>query len=401
LSERRWLQCSQCGRAVRDDATQTRRCPGCDSRLKAPRGAVEGLPVRDLFARPLLRLTGYLVDTAAIAPITIAALFWAARLEATGRAGPGVLLSAFTAATIVSVVYFIVPTAIWGQTAGKWFAGIQVIGPDGRVAGWGRSLVRAIVGVIADLLANTLVVGILDPLWLLWHRNRQTLHDLAAGTVVIPVRRRQPALTFFAGLLLSIGVQVGLMFAVIWPLVLQAYYVPSASMHPTLLEHDRLLVNKRSYRDGELRRGDIVVFVAPKSAYYANPTENPNLNERKDFIKRLVALPGDTAKVRDGRLWIRERGETALHAIEEPYLRDARIDRDWGPVTVPEGHALVFGDNRNNSNDSTRWVVPATDTRGRLRDRPAPFLPIENIHGRAIFRYWPPWRWGELPRREH
>jgi len=357
--------------------------------------------VNHAFARPLLRLTGYLVDTAATAPLLIVALFVACRLEATGRAGPGVLLSAFTWVTIASVVYHIVPTAIWGQTAGKWFAGIQVVALNGRVPGWWRATVRAAVGAVADLLASLILVGVIDPLWLLWDPERRALHDLAARTVVVPIRRRRPVLTFVAALLLSIGAQAGLMFAVVWPFILQAYYVPSASMHPTLLEHDRLIVNKRSYRDGKLRRGDIVVFIAPKSAYYANPVANPDLNERKDFIKRLVALPGDTVKIDDGRLWIRERGEPALHTIEEPYLQDARMERDWGPVTVPEGQALVFGDNRGNSNDSTRWVEPATDVLGQSTERPAPFLPIKNIHGRAIFRYWPLSRWGELPRGEH
>ena len=393
MSQSRWLQCSQCGRAVREDATQTRRCPRCDARLKAPRE-----PVRHVFARPLLRLAGNLVDTAVTAPLLVLALYVATVLEATGRAGPGVLLSAFTWTAVASLVYLVAPTAVWGQTVGKWMAGTQVIGPDGRVPGWRRAAVRGVVATVADLLTNTVGIGLLDPLWLLWDPQRQALHDKAAGTVVVTAIRRPVAFVFIASLAISIGVQVGLVFGVVRPFILQAYYVPSASMHPTLLEHDRLIVNKLSYRHGALRRGDIVVFQAPRAALYANPLENPDLNARKDFIKRLVALPGDTVKVEDGRLWIRESGETVLHTVEEPYLNEP-IRGAWGPVTVPEGKVLVFGDNRNNSNDSRAWREPGgTDARGRPKDRPAPFLPIENIRGRAIYRYWPVWRWGELPR---
>jgi signal peptidase I len=353
-------------------------------------------------ASPWLRLAGYLVDSAVTAPPLVVALYVAGVIEAGGGAGAGIFLSALTWVSLVSAVYFIIPTAIWGQTVGKWAAGTKVLGPAGDVPGWGRAAVRAAVGAVAGFLANTIGVGILDPLWLLWDRHRQTLHDKAAGTIVIRIRPQGVAATVILSLVLAVGVQLGLVFGLVRPFIVQAYYVPSASMAPTLLNHDRLLVNKLSYRRGKLRRGDIVVFQAPKAALYANPVANPNPNERKDFIKRLVALPGDTVKVEDGRLYVKEPGEPALHTIEEPYLKGVRMDSDWGPVTVPEGNVLVFGDNRNNSNDSRHWVEPAgTDAKGRPKDRPAPFLPIENIHGRAFFRYWPPGRWGELPRGTH
>jgi len=397
VSRDRWFSCQECGWTVREDRTRTYRCPECELPLVATRETGSRSPLASVW----LRLAGYLADTAVTAPLLVIALYVGAVLEASGRGNAGVFLSALTWMSVASVVYFVIPIAIWGQTVGKWIAGTKVVGPQGAAPGWGRAALRGVVATIADLLTNTIGAGLLDPLWMLWDPHRQTLHDKAAGTIVMAVRPRPVALTVVLSLLLAAGVQAGLVFAVIRPFIVQAYYVPSASMNPTLLQHDRLIVNKRSHRDGELRRGDIIVFLAPRAALYANPMENPNLNARKEFIKRLVALPGDTVKVEDGRLWIKERGERALHTIEEPYLQDARIDRNWGPVTVPEGHVLVFGDNRNNSNDSTRWLAPGTDARGRPKDRPAPFLPIENIRGRAIYRYWPPWRWGELPRGEH
>jgi signal peptidase I len=276
-------------------------------------------------------------------------------------------------------------------TPGKLYAGTRVIAPDGSVPGWWRSTLRALVGSLAELVANLLVLGILDPAWLLWDPRRQTLHDKAAGTLVIRAKARRPLPAFVVSLLLALAVQVGLVFAVIRPLIVQAYYVPSGSMLPTLRKHDRLLVNKLSYRYGRLQRGDVIVFVAPKAALLSNPEANPDPNEKKDFIKRLIALPGDTVKVEDGRLWLREKGQSQLHTVEEPYVAAAPIYA-FGPVTVPEGHVLVFGDNRNNSNDSTKWLLP---TGGGTE--PAPFLPIANIRGRAFFRYWPLTSFGDLP----
>ncbi|MGQ9732140.1 MAG: signal peptidase I [Candidatus Zipacnadales bacterium] len=345
---------------------------------------------RTAIAGPLLRLAGYCADQAVLGLLMLPAFYIAAVLEAEARAGPSIFLSALMWVSLLSTVYFIVPTALWGQTFGKWFAGIVVVGPDGKVPGWKRATVRGAVAALGELLFNICLVGILDPLWLLWNRYRQTLHDMAAGTIVITSRRRPIAVTFVSSLIVGAATQVGLVFLVLRPFILQAYYVPSASMHPTLLEHDRLLVNKLNNRLELLRRGDIIVFRAPPGAYYSNPIENPNLNERKDFIKRLVALPGDTIKSEDGRLWLRKPGEKALHTVEEPYLQEPQMEHEWGPFKVPEGHVLVLGDNRNNSNDSSRWIDAAGN--------PAPFVPLANVEGRAFFRYWPPFRWGELPR---
>ncbi len=148
-----------------------------------------------------------------------------------------------------------------------------------------------------------------------------------------------------------------LVFGFVRPFVVEAFYIPSESMVPTLEVGDRVLVNKFIYRFTEPDRGDIVVFE----------------REGQDLIKRVVALPGDRISVRDGTLYV--NGETR----NEDYLNQEFPDlSSFGPVTVPEGRVFVMGDNRANSRDS-RFIGP---------------IPEEDIQGEAFLRFWPPGRIG-------
>ena len=140
--------------------------------------------------------------------------------------------------------------------------------------------------------------------------------------------------------------------------LLQAFYIPSASMEPTLRVKDRVLVNKLSYDFHDIRRGDIVVFRTP-------PGESSS--EIKDLIKRVIALPNETVEGHDGRVFI--NGE----ALREPYLAEGVTTSAFPPQKIPPGHAWMMGDNRPNSKDS------------RV------FGPIEDdlVVGRAFIRVWP------------
>jgi signal peptidase I len=140
--------------------------------------------------------------------------------------------------------------------------------------------------------------------------------------------------------------------------LLQAFYIPSDSMNPTLVQQDRVLVNKLSYHFHDVHRGDIVVFKRP-------PGENdPTI---KDLIKRVIGLPGDTIEGRDGQILIDGQ------ALKEPYTAKNSPMADFTPRKVPPGHYFVMGDNRGNSKDS------------RV------FGPISKslIVGRAFIRIWP------------
>lgn len=133
--------------------------------------------------------------------------------------------------------------------------------------------------------------------------------------------------------------------------LIQAFYIPSESMVPTLKVGDRVLVNKLSYRTGDIDRGDVVVFSRPGG---------PGSDGIEDLIKRVVALPGETVEGREGRVHI--DGE----ALAEPYLPDGVATSTFPPYVVPEDHVWVMGDNRGASDDSRRFKgVPTGDVVGR------------------------------------
>jgi signal peptidase I len=140
--------------------------------------------------------------------------------------------------------------------------------------------------------------------------------------------------------------------------LIQAFFIPSGSMLPTLHEDDRVLVNKLSYDLHDVHRGDLVVFERP---------ENEAAGQIKDLIKRVVGLPGERIESRDGDVYI--DGDL----LEEPYLTDGTETTGLEPQSIPEGHVFVMGDNRGDSMDSR--VFHAIDE--------------DLIVGRAFVRVWP------------
>jgi len=167
--------------------------------------------------------------------------------------------------------------------------------------------------------------------------------------------------------------------------VVQAFKIPTGSMEQNLLIGDHLLVNKFVFGPtvshlertvlpiADIRRKDVIVFKFP---------QDPS----RDFIKRVIGLPGDTVELRSKRVFINGK------ALDEPYVYyledppplpqemetsgdgqgsgDPRVQ--YGPVTVPAGQYFVMGDNRDNSEDSRYWG----------------FMPRENVKGRALVIYW-------------
>jgi signal peptidase I len=186
--------------------------------------------------------------------------------------------------------------------------------------------------------------------------------------------------------------------------LVQAFYIPSGSMEDTLLVGDRVLVNKVVYDTRTPKRGEVIVFSGPANWAPENAIdENPGLMSRvgstlgdlvgvstagkKDFIKRVIGLPGDRVSCcdSDGRIFVNGKG------LDEPYVTnnspldappDPRVcrSRRFDEVVVPPGQLFVMGDHRIVSEDS------------RCRGT----IPIDNVIGRAFVIVWPSSSWGTL-----
>jgi signal peptidase I len=146
-----------------------------------------------------------------------------------------------------------------------------------------------------------------------------------------------------------------LVFGVIRPFVVEAFWIPSESMVHTLEVGDRVLTNKFIYDFTSPKRGDIVVF---KSVEGSN----------EELIKRVVGVPGDKISVQAGRLYVNNKLQ------KEPYVNKDLPDKSFfGPTKVPPNHVFCMGDNRANSRDS-RFFGP---------------VPDRNIEGEAFLLFWP------------
>lgn len=183
----------------------------------------------------------------------------------------------------------------------------------------------------------------------------------------------EPHISFFGNLrshiidFIQTLVVFGAIFTLIYLFVAQFHKVSGNSMLPTMHSGDYLITDKVSYRLKIPEHGDIIVLKNPR-------------DESQDFIKRIMAIPGDTIKVEEGKVFINGG------AISEPYLPDGIQTRsgaflsEGSTIKVGSNQYFVLGDNRNHSSDSREWG-PVTK---------------EEIIGRAFFQYWPPQNIGML-----
>jgi len=152
-------------------------------------------------------------------------------------------------------------------------------------------------------------------------------------------------------------------------LIIEPRYIPSLSMYPTFEVGDQLAVEKVTKRTRSFNRKEVVVFNPPAS--FREIVGDSSRKAKEALIKRIVALEGDKVEVMGGKLFVNGVEQ------EEPFTAED-AEYQFGPVMVPPGDVLVLGDNRNHSLDGHIWG----------------FLPAENVIGRAVFIYWPPWRVG-------
>ena len=159
--------------------------------------------------------------------------------------------------------------------------------------------------------------------------------------------------------LVTVILAVGIFFLL--QTTLQSSIVIGHSMEPNFQQRQRLIVNKVVYRFHEPERGDVIVF-------------HPPTNHHVDYIKRVIALPGDTVEIKEETVYINGS------PLSEPYIKDFP-SYTFLEQEIPEEHYFVLGDNRNNSNDSHHgWT-----------------LPRQNIIGKVWLSIWPPSKWEIIP----
>lgn len=190
------------------------------------------------------------------------------------------------------------------------------------------------------------------------------------------VRRRQSRLSAELPLLLLVAVVLAVL---VKGFLVQAFFIPSRSMEPTLDVGDRVVVNRMAYRLGEPRHGQVVVFVREtdkpvpdggplswvRRAVAQSLGGTPPGSE--DLIKRVVGLPGDVVEGRNGKLW--RNG----HPVVEPYLPEHTFTSDFGPVRIRPDHYWMMGDNREDSADSRYFGQ----------------VPRSALVGHAFIKVWP------------
>ena len=137
--------------------------------------------------------------------------------------------------------------------------------------------------------------------------------------------------------------------------IVELYLVEGPSMRPTLENHERLVVNKFIYKFRAPERGEVLVFRYPK-------------DPSRDFIKRVIAVPGDTIEIKEGRVFVNQQLQNESYIL-------SKTRGSYPLSTVPEGHIFVMGDNRNNSEDS------------RFSD--VGFVPFDLLKGKAVMVFWP------------
>ena len=180
-------------------------------------------------------------------------------------------------------------------------------------------------------------------------------------------------------------------------LIVKPYRIPSGSMEPTLTVGQRVLVNRIGMDFGDPHVGEVAVFHPPVGAeqQQCGPVAHvvkvggaacaqPIAKESGvNFIKRIVAGPGDEIYIREGHVYRKAAGTSTFVAEHDPYIKACGASSECNfttPIKIPPGHWFMMGDNRGDSDDSRFWGP----------------VPTSWIIGQAIFTYWPPDRIGVL-----
>lgn len=283
---------------------------------------------------------------------------------------------------LMSVFYAAWYNANGRQTIGKRYLKLKVVHSGNEPITIKRSFGRSLVLIIYPL---TYFAGYL---LILLTKEKQALHDLLARSFVVRSQEKSHGERLKASVVLIAGIILNLSLAMfIRTNYVASYGIPTTAMMPTIMVGDFVLVDKAWAGYYKPQPGDVIVFKYPE-------------DERIEYIKRCVAIGGQTIEIRNGEVLVDGNPEGEKEFIREEYDRNFRarvklnniimrngktyeiqhlinpkMNRiDYGPVTVPEGNYFVLGDNRDNSLDSRSWG----------------FVPQKNIVGKAgiVWRSW-------------
>lgn len=347
------LPCPACGKAnvsleVEDDAPTIVSSP-VDGGTGNSTPMAGGLERASFLRRVAGTLVDYVTSALASAAIAIALVALLVPHVYTQTAWVAVLAAAALLPGSLLFLYRWVANSL-GGTVGKRIVGVRVVraGTD-RDPGFAIGLIRTVLAVVSGL-----PIGF-GYLWAAWDHEGQTWHDKAAGTSVIRQRARGSGRLLAAS---SIAV-IGLAAFVVPAFVhvngqVHTFRMEGASMEPTF-HHDQFFT---VVDHGRPNRSDVIVFRFP-------------LDPSRDFVKRVIALPGDTVEVRDGTVFINGG------PLKENYIKDTP-NYTYATKTVPAGMYFVLGDNRRNSFDSHAWGNSCSPK--QLCD----FVPESNIIGQIL-----------------
>lgn len=261
---------------------------------------------------------------------------------------------------------------IWksGSTPGKKLLKIKVVNSSYQPLGLGASLLRESIGkLLSGIIFN------LGYLWVLINGKRQAWHDKLAKSFVVkmdstgalvPVETEEKVTTgqkvTFTLMFLIFGLPIpaATIFLIVYLFIAQPSQISGQAMAPNYVNGQYYLANKLTYRSAEPARGDVVVFKAPK-------------DQDKDFIKRIIGLPGESVSIQNGKVYVNNQplDETSyikgdIQTVGGSFLQEGQ------EVTVSANQYFVLGDNRPFSSDSREWG----------------FVPKENIISKISLCYY-------------
>lgn len=260
------------------------------------------------------------------------------------------------------VGYNVVFVWLFGATLGKMLLRIKIVDTEYRSVGFWSAFVRESLG---KLLSGIFGIGYL---WVLVDKKRQGWHDKIAGTYVAKVDflgklisgNGDERVSSWRKFLLFFAIFFSLFPFSIYLFVVQPFQLSGKSMIPTYYPNQYFLVEKVSYKFGDPRRGDVIVY------------ELPGQPDRM-FFGRVIGLSREKVELKDGHVYINDK------LLNESYVVEGMLTRGFGmymregePVVVPGDNYVVMGDNREHSLDSRQWG----------------FLPRKNIVGRLFVCYW-------------